>query len=108
MQYLHTNFVYLHGDTLFEQSILSDLIHAKGSMVLAVEEKACGEEEMKYTLDDAGHIIQLDKSIPSQRSRGEFLGVARFDANSLPSIKQATEALVREGQLNVSKQRCNV
>ena len=46
-------------------------------MLLAVEKKICGEEEVKVILNK-NRITSIGKKISISKSFGEFIGVAKF------------------------------
>ncbi|MDD4957621.1 MAG: NTP transferase domain-containing protein, partial [Candidatus Omnitrophica bacterium] len=41
------DFLYLHGDLVYDEGILSKCMAGKGDIVLAVDRKECDEEDMK-------------------------------------------------------------
>lgn len=97
---LKEDFIFLHGDTLFEKSILSDLISAHGDINLVVDNKPCGEEEMKYLMDSDQHVVRIDKQISSKEAHGEFIGLAKFSARSKTRITHHAKQLLMEGKVN--------
>ena len=78
--FLDRDFVYLNGDVLFEPELLTRVIDAPHRAALAVEVKVCGEEEVKVICDEAGRVLEIGKELDPERSLGEFIGVARFNA----------------------------
>ena len=69
-------FVYLHADTVFEPSILDDLLAAPGPAALPVDLRACEPEQMKAEIE-ADRIVHLSKELPAERTAGEFIGDRR-------------------------------
>ena len=62
-------FVYLHADTVFEPSILDDLLAAPGPAVLPVDLRPCEPEQMKARIED-GRILHLSKELSRRGHRG--------------------------------------
>jgi choline kinase len=101
LPFLHRDFFYLHADTVFAPQILGGLAAvASGEAVLAVDRKECGEEEMKYTLAADGSVDRLNKTMPPGDADGEFLGLARFSASTLPSLRVASERILDRGDFH--------
>lgn len=88
------DFIFLHADTVFEQSVLTALIdHDAGAqLVFAVDRHPCEEEEMKVQIED-GIVRLVTKQMPSDAADGEFLGVARVSAGLLPHLVTAANTL---------------
>jgi choline kinase len=99
LPFLHGDFLYLHADTVFAPQILGGLAAEEtGEAILAVDRKVCGEEEMKYTLAEDGSVDRLNKTMPPGEAAGEFLGLARFSASTLPRLRGATERILGRGE----------
>lgn len=97
---LQDDFIYIHGDTLFEKKILEKLIENKNDAVLAVDKRRCDEEEMKVIIDSSDKIIKITKTMNSKEAHGEFIGLGKFSKNILSDIKSICEKLIREKQFN--------
>jgi len=70
-------FVLLYADVLYHPAILAKLQAASGDMVLGVSPRACGEEEMRVEV--AGdRVVHVAKTLPDERTFGEYIGLARF------------------------------
>lgn len=101
LPFLRGDFLYLHADTVFAPQILAGLTGVKtGEAVLAVDRKLCGEEEMKYTLAADGCVDRLNKTMPPEQAAGEFLGLARFSAGTLPCLRSAAERILGRGDFH--------
>jgi choline kinase len=83
--HLGEDFVYLNGDVLFHPDIVARLLHEPGS-AFAVEEKLCGEEEVKVIVDDARRIRRIGKVLSPEECLGEFIGVGKFDHSAAPAM----------------------
>lgn len=96
---INDDFLFLHADTLADRSIWDNLLKSKGQMVLPFERKQCCEEEMKVLLKD-NKVIQITKEMDENIADGEFLGIAKFDKNTIPFFKKTAESLFKKGELN--------
>jgi len=83
--YLRSDFVYFNADVLFDQRIPS-LLYLHKESTLAVDVKACGDEEVKVIINADGRITQIGKDIPLQECTGEFIGIAKFSQSVCPSL----------------------
>jgi choline kinase len=77
---MNDDFLYFNADVLFDWRILDRLLVAGGN-ALAVDEGACGAEEVKVIVDGDNRIERIGKTLPGSACRGEFIGIARFDAS---------------------------
>ena len=85
-------FVYLHADTVFDPSILDDLLAAPGPVALPVDLRPCEPEQMKARIDD-GRILHLSKKLSDADTAGEFIGIGVFRDEALePSVTVSTRS----------------
>ncbi len=73
-------FFGLNGDVVFSQRLLGLIRSTSSPVALAVEAKACGEEEVKVVIDHRQRVSTLGKALAPKACAGEFVGVAHFDA----------------------------
>lgn len=97
MNYLKDDFIYSHADTIFDAPILEKLLEAKGNIVLPVDIKQCGEEEMKVEVNDNNTIININKTMDGKDALGEFIGVAKIEKEMLTKLRNATESQMKSG-----------
>lgn len=98
LPWLTGEFIYLHADTVFHPEILRRLVDAPSQpALLAADRKLCAEEEMKYKIDHAGCVFEINKTMPPAEACGEFLGLARFSAAALPLIRTGVERVLARG-----------
>ena len=67
--------LWMNGDVVFDPAVLSavqPLIDEDRSFI-CVNTAAVGEEEVKYTVDDAGNVAELSKQVVD--ARGEAVGI---------------------------------
>ena len=96
MNNLTDDFIYIHADTIFDETILDDLIVSNISeVVLPVDYKPCTEEEMKVITAD-GNVTTIHKSIDLNIAEGEFLGIAKIDSSILNKLKSAVIMELKE------------
>jgi choline kinase len=84
--------LWLNGDVVFDPRLLDGLrshIEAEQSVV-CVNEARVGEEEIKYTLDDAGNIRELSKAV--EGALGEAVGINFVAARDRLSLMRHLEA----------------
>lgn len=64
--------LWMNGDVVFAPEVLQRLLDC-GEAAVAVNNARVGEEEVKYTLNDAGYINRISKQV--QGAKGEALGI---------------------------------
>lgn len=85
---LTETFLYFNADVVFPNSVVQMLQDSPHGNALAVEEKACGEEEVKVIVED-GRIRRIAKTIEPTLCLGEFIGVAKFGGDTAPQFVQS-------------------
>jgi choline kinase len=71
-------FLYLHADLWYDPAIIDIACRQTGDIVFLVEEKLCGDEEMKVRVEN-GLVIEADKAIEPAEAYGEWLGITKFE-----------------------------
>jgi len=94
------DFFFLHADTLAEIDIWKDLRESEGDIVLPIDRKKCGEEEMKVLVDKNGGLLEISKEIDGEKADGEFLGIAKFKKGTIPFLINTAKELFSGGELN--------
>ena len=84
--------LWLNGDVVFDERLISRLINTGNSCVL-VDNKKCGAEEVKYSTDSMGYIKSISKEVLS--AEGEALGINLIKQRELPILKRHL-ALIRD------------
>jgi len=82
--------IWLNGDIYFEDKVLKNLINAEYSSVL-VDNKICGEEEIKYTQDKSGFLLKISKEVPNPS--GEALGINLIKEKDIDTFVKYLEAV---------------
>ena len=93
---LADDFVYLHADTVFEPTILDDLLASPADVSLPVDMRPVEPEQMKAEVVD-GRVLELSKELPDERSAGEFIGIGLFRARIVPALRAAIESEIETG-----------
>lgn len=91
-------FVYLHADTVFEPSILDDLLATPGDSVLPVDFRPCEPEQMKARVEGS-RVTWLSKELSDEETAGEFIGIGVFRERSLPAVRAGLDAVLEAGTL---------
>jgi len=94
------DFIFMHGDTVFEEEILKRLIRAPGDLVLAIDKKKCGEEEMKVKLCGED-VVEINKTMAPDSAAGEFIGLAKISQTLIPKVKFYTNDFIGRGEFNL-------
>lgn len=94
------DFIYLHGDTIFDIRIFEDMFKKDGDIVLPIDRKDCEEEDMKVIIDRA-KIVKISKELNTQESHGEFIGIAKISRNILGELKQIIDRYMVENKFNL-------
>lgn len=84
--------LWMNGDVVFDERIFDELkpyIEAEQSFV-CVNNQEVGEEEVKYTLDDAGYINEISKQV--QNGLGEAVGINFISQTDIATLVQRLEA----------------
>lgn len=96
MSNLNDDFIFIHADTIFDETILDDLMVSDGAdIILPVDFKRCVEEEMKVITKD-GNVHTIHKSIDLEKAEGEFIGIAKVNKVMLNSLKSAVLEELKE------------
>ena len=79
--------LWLNGDVVFDKKLIAKIITkaktAKKSCIL-VDDKRCGEEEIKYTVNKNGEIVLISKEV--ENPRGEALGINLVLEKDIPIL----------------------
>lgn len=93
---LKEDFIFMHADTIFDETILDDLIASNVSdIILPVDYKSCVEEEMKVITVD-GNVSVIHKSVDLNIAEGEFIGIAKINRAILGQLKAAVKIELKE------------
>jgi len=96
---LTDEFVYLHADTVFDPTILDDLLASTAPIALPVDLRPCEREEMKAEVSD-GRILHLSKDLEPARTAGEFIGIGVFRSAGVSAVREAVEREIAAGAID--------
>lgn len=97
---LNDDFIYLHGDTVFDIHIFERMLEREADIVLPVDFKECAEEEMKVSIEN-DQITSLSKKLPLEESVGEFIGIAKISNVVLEDLRIITENFMIEKKFDL-------
>jgi L-glutamine-phosphate cytidylyltransferase len=89
------DFIFIHADTIFHETILDDLLTHDGEIVLPVDYKKCVAEEMKVITNE-GNLSIISKLIDLDVAEGEFIGIAKVNKSIIEVLKQAVIQELKE------------
>lgn len=96
------DFVLLNGDTLFEESLLRQVLRgASAPVTVTVDHKTdYDDDDMKVALDDAGRLLAIGKTLHPSQVQGESIGLISFRDVGVKWFREALdEAIRRPGSL---------
>jgi len=96
--HLDRPFVYLHADTVFDPTILDDLLSIGVDAALPIDVRECEPEQMKATVA-SGVVRNLSKELPPEETSGEFIGIAYFAGAAVAAIRDGMDAVMEQGGL---------
>lgn len=77
--------LWFNGDVFFDSEVIQLLLDTKGSSSL-VDTKKCGDEEVKYSVNDSGFVHEISKQVGSD-AKGESLGINIIRRADLPAFR---------------------
>jgi len=89
-EHLGDGFLYFNADVLFDHRILA-LLLAERVSALAVDPRACGDEEVKVIAGRDRRISRIGKALPPGDCFGEFVGIGRFQASACGALLEALQ-----------------
>lgn len=97
---IRDDFIFLHGDTIFDQPIFGDMFVSDGDVVLPVQFKDCGEEEMKV-ITEGPSVVKISKELSLHESDGEFIGVAKIGEKAVKDVIGIVDDFMVKGEFNL-------
>ncbi|RAY14197.1 phosphocholine cytidylyltransferase family protein [Actinomadura craniellae] len=84
----------VNGDTVHPVSVEKTLLAARGpDLLLAVDDvKSLADEEMKVTLDEAGHLRRITKLMDPAQAYGEYIGATLIEPAAAAPLADALRA----------------
>lgn len=84
-EFMTDEFFYFNADVWFDPNMLS-LLMQSDSTALAIDQKSCGQEEVKVVVDDQLRITEISKQLEPAQCYGEFIGIAKFSRETAQSL----------------------
>jgi len=96
-QLMDDDFVLLNGDTLFEDSVLMQLLDARPEDIrIAVDQKpSYDDDDMKVSVDSDGELMAIGKDLQPELVNGESIGMLCFRGSGPKLFCEALEATIR-------------
>ena len=82
---INEDVLWLNGDVYFDEELISMLIKERNSCIL-VDNKKCGEEEVRYGINSDGYVSKISKELTS--AKGEALGINLIRKKDLSVFKK--------------------
>lgn len=96
---LDCGFLLLNSDVLFHPGILAALIACPHPCALVVDNRGVlADEEMKVRFDAAGRLTAIAKTLDPGTAVGEYIGLAKFDADGARILRSAMAAMIAAGR----------
>lgn len=80
--------LWLNGDVVFTETAIQRILEAPGNAI-GVEFREVGEEEIKFTLDSEGCILEISKNV--EKGLGEAIGINKVEKEAFGLLKAALE-----------------
>jgi len=95
--FINNDFIYFNADVLCHPDVPKRVLKSAHSNVMAIEEKDCGEEEVKVICDHNGKILRIGKDINPDKCKGEFIGIAKFSSDLTEDFADCMERIISAG-----------
>lgn len=90
LEHLDDDILWMNGDVVFDKAILKEVLKSRENNLICVDTKNCGEEEVKYTLNNEGFISEISKQVVNPE--GEAVGINFIRKQDLPTFIKALTA----------------
>lgn len=100
------NILLLDSDILFDPTIIGRLLDCPDAEALALSRHACGEEEIKITVDERGMVQEISKIVDPAEAIGESVGLEKMSAEYTEALFSELDRMIcSEGLDNVFYER---
>ena len=97
--WLDGGFLLFNSDVVFDLRILKGLTEFDKPCALVVDDVGeLGEEQMKVVVDGSGRLVQIAKTLDPTASTGEYIGLAKFDADGAQALKVSLRKLIEQNR----------
>lgn len=99
--WLDDGFMLFNSDVVFDVRILQGLADFDKPCALVVDDVGeLGEEQMKVVVDGSGRLVQIAKTLDPVASTGEYIGLAKFDADGARALRVSLRKLVGQNRIH--------
>jgi len=96
--FLDGDFISSHSDLVFDPSLMKIIVESSYETALLVEEKLCGDEEMKVVANE--HLlVESSKLLDPTKCIGEWTGIAKFSHKFTQTLMARIGSLLEEDHL---------
>lgn len=81
-----TDVIWLNGDVFLQSEVVERVLGEAGNAI-AVNNKKCAEEEVKYQTDESGNIVKISKEISV--FEGEAVGINKIVKKDFPILLES-------------------
>lgn len=81
---VNTDVLWINGDIVFDPEILKSIIKNNNKNLICVNNSYVSEEEVKYTINNQGHIKEISKKVGS--ALGEAVGINFIKKESIEQV----------------------
>ena len=94
-KHLNDDFILINGDTLFEPSIVSQLLrNCERPVTLVSDYKDSYDEDDMKVIADGSRLVAVAKNLPPDKVTGESIGMMRFTPQGAALFKDRIDALM--------------
>ncbi len=94
---MHEDFVLLNGDTIFEDRVLRRLLGGPPAPItVTIDHKSSYDsDDMKVSVDEAGRLLAIGKTLKPEMVNGESIGMLCFRGSGPKLFRDALERTMR-------------
>ena len=89
--------IYLNGDLFCSDAVITDIIKCGSNNAASLKRCRMGDEEVKITTKKKGIIDSIGKRINPAVADGEFVGIAKFDRQTVKLLIKSAGDLIKRG-----------
>ena len=93
--FLQDDFICVYGDLFFHNQILCNCIDNKNEICLVIE-KNIRNETMRVKIKN-NYVVEVNKTIPIELANGNFIGMAKFKKQIIPTLFNEISKLIKVG-----------
>ena len=97
------DFLIIHGDTLFNKSILKNLMDSNHEIALSVDDSIKNgmfRDDAMKVISNQGRVTDIGKNLPNENSNGDAIGIYRFRGNGARLLFNQIKELIDSDVMN--------